>query len=398
MMTGARRRSLPILAAGAAAVLAFAGCSNNNSNTPGADDPDGVYNWGVDVELSGSLSYYGLSIEDGIAAYVDQVNAQGGINGHKIQLTSLDSAGEAARSAANATQLVTVNKVNAIFGHSLSSNCAAAQPIAERYKVPMACLSVAEPSPWLFNLGPDNAGAAPALYAAAKKVTGKANPTAALVYLNTLTDIALAKTVDETAEAAGVKIVTSQEIDLRAGDQSGQIAATIAANPDVILISHTGPGVVTFLRAVRAANLTAPLVWLDGTAQLGSLAEENDDAVYGMSVFQLADPNSTEPAVQEFVKAITPYLDGAVTAAALNNGEYITAYATAAAFGEALKACGWPCSGEQLRDEVEKISVSLPGLVPNFVYTPDNHYPFKEWYLYQVKGSETTLVETLPGS
>jgi ABC-type branched-subunit amino acid transport system substrate-binding protein len=396
-MIGSRRRSLPILAAGAATVLALGACSNN-SGTPGSDDPDGVYNWGVDVELSGSLSYYGLSIEDGIAAYVDQVNANGGINGHKIKLTSLDSAGEASRSAANATQLITVNEVNAIFGHSLSSNCSAAQPIVERHKVPMACLSVAEPSPWVFNLGPDNAGAAPALFAAAKKVTGKTNPTAALVYLNTLTDIALAEAVAETAESAGVTILTSQEIDLRAGDQSAQIAATVAANPDVILISHTGPGVVTFLRAVRAANITAPLVWLDGTAQISFLADENDDAAYGMSVHQLADPDSTEPAVQEFVKAVTPYIDGEVTATSLNNGEYITAYATAAAFGEALKACGWPCPGEKLRDEVEKVSISLPGLVPNFVYTPDNHYPYKEWYLYKVKGDERTLVDTLPGS
>src|SRR5215813_548193 len=111
-MTGARQRLFRVLTVGAGAILALAACGTSNNNT--TTDTGGTYKWGLDVELSGALSFYGQSIADGVKAYVEEVNAKGGINGHQIELTSLDDAGDQSRAAANATQLATVNNVNAI--------------------------------------------------------------------------------------------------------------------------------------------------------------------------------------------------------------------------------------------------------------------------------------------
>ena len=388
-----RRKSFRMLVAGAGAVLGLAACGGNATTDTGA--AAGAYNWGIDAELSGTLSFYGLTIADGVTAYVDQVNAGGGINGHQIKLTSLDDAGDQSRAAANATQLATVNNVNAVFGHTLSANCSAAQPIMERYKIPMACLSLAAASPYLFSMGPDNSRAADALFSSAKKITGKATPKAAFVYLNTLTDLALAKSVRAKAGASGVTVATTQEIDLKSTDVSGQVAAVVASAPDVILISHTGPGLVSFLKSVRAAGMTAPLVWVDGSANLGSLAQSTDTGVYALNIWQTADPNSTESGVRDFVKAITPKLKNGVSASALNGGDLIAGYVTAHAFGEALRTCGYPCPGAKLATELEKVNLSLPGLVPSFTYAADDHYPYKQWYLYHVVGTTTTLVDTL---
>ena len=83
------------------------------------------------------------------------MNAAGGINGHEIKLTQLDNAGDSSKSSANATQLITANGVNAIFGQTLSSNCSAAQPIDDRYQVPIACFSVAQKDPYVFSMGFD---------------------------------------------------------------------------------------------------------------------------------------------------------------------------------------------------------------------------------------------------
>jgi ABC-type branched-subunit amino acid transport system substrate-binding protein len=376
----------------AGAVLALAACSNSKSPSPG--DTGGSYNWGIDAELSGALSYYGASLGAGVQAYVDQANANGGVNGHQITLTQLDDAGDASRAAANATQLATANNVDAIFGHTLSANCSAAQPVIERYKIPMACLSIAQSSPWLFGLGPDNSVAAQPLFDTAKKVSNLSNPKVALVYLNTLTDEALAKDAGTKAAAAGVNLVTSQEIDLSASDSSNQVAQVVAAAPDVILISHTGPGFLGFLKSVRAAGLQVPIVWLDGTSAIGTLAQSTDQGVYAFSIWQLADPASTESGVKDFVAAITPQLKNGVTVATLNAGEYVTGYLTARAFGDALKTCGYPCSGENLRGQLEKVNLTVPGLVPSFTYTADSHYPFKGWYVYHVVGTTTTLVTT----
>lgn len=386
-----RRQRIRLLAAVSGVVLTLTACGGST----GSSDA-GMYNWGVDAELSGVMSFIGQSIADGVGAYVDHVNAEGGINGHKIKLTVLDDGGDQSRAAANATQLATVDGVNAIFGHALSANCSAAQPIAERNRIPMACLSVAATSPYVFNMGPDNARAAETLFAAAKKVTGKSKPTAAFVYLNTLTTIALSKSVSAKAPAAGVDVTTSQQIELTATDVSGPVARIADNEPDVVLMSNTGPGFASFLKAARAAGITAPFVWLDGTANLASLVESRDQGVYAFTIHELVEPAATDAAAKDYVSAITPRLKDGVSATTLNSGEGVPGYMAARAFGEALRGCGFPCDGEKLKAELEKLDIELPGLVSKYGYTPENHYPFKEWYLYHVVGTRATLVESLP--
>ncbi|MFI0350089.1 ABC transporter substrate-binding protein [Actinomadura sp. 9N407] len=383
------RAVLKALALAGTGALVLAACGG------GTGASGGEYNWGINAELSGATSAYGKTLQQGVEAYVDEVNTAGGINGHKIKLTSLDNGGEQSRSAANATQLATARQVNAIFGHVLSSNCSAAQPIAARNKVPLACVSAAEHHPYVFSIGPDNARAAAPLFEAAKKVTGKSDPKAAFVYLNTLTDLALAKEVKAKAAGAGVGLATAQEVDLMSADYSSQTAKVVEAEPDVILISHTGPGLLSVLKGVRAAGIKAPVVWLDGTANLASLASSTDKDVYAMTVYSLVEPGATAEGAKAYNDAIKSKIKDASTMMGLNDGEAVMGYLSARAFGEALKTCGYPCSGEQLKAQLEKLRTSIPGIVDAFGYTAGDHYPFKNWYLYNVAGSKATLTQTL---
>ncbi|MFF5257932.1 ABC transporter substrate-binding protein [Actinomadura viridis] len=380
---------LKAIALAGAGALVLAACGG------GGGASGGEYNWGVNAELSGAASAYGKTLQQGIQAYVDEVNAAGGINGHKIKLTALDNGGEQSRAAANTTQLATAGKVNVIFGNVLSSNCSAAQPIAVRNKVPLACVSAAESNPYVFNIGPDNARAATPLFEAAKKVTGKSDPKTAFVYLNTLTDLALAKDVQAKAGGAGIRLATSQEVDLMSTDYSSQTAKVVAAKPDVVLISHTGPGLLSVLKGVRAAGIQAPFVWLDGTANLASLSSSTDEKVYAMTVYSLVQPGAAQEGAKAYIDAVKSKIKDSSTLMGLNDGEAVVGYLSAKAYGEAMKACGHPCSGEQLRGRLEKLQTSIPGIVDAFGYTAADHYPFKNWYLYNVVGPKATLTETL---
>ena len=382
------RLALPV-----AFMIMVAGCGGG---TKTAGDAGGAYAWGIDAELSGQLSFYGQGIVDGVTAYVDGVNASGGINGHKIELTSLDDAGEQSRAAANATQLATVNKVSAIFGHTLSTNCSAAQPIIERYKTPMACLSVAAASPYIFSLGPDNSRAGKAMFAAAKKVTSKSNVRAGLIYPTTQTGTALGKAIESGAASNGFELTSSQAISLTATDLSTQISRLVAGKPDVVFISHTGPGLLNVLKGARAGGLDAPFVWVDGTGNMSSLATSTDAGVYALNIYEAINPATATDAAKEYVTAVTPKLKNGVTVTSVNGGPGVEAYLTARAFGTAMKACGYPCPGDKLRGELEKVQLSLPGLVASFRYTADDHYPYPNWYLYHVVGAELTLVDTIP--
>lgn len=71
---------------------------------------------GQSVALSGPLGQLGKEYTEGARLWFDQVNAQGGVGGRKIELLSVDDANEIARAVANTKQLVDEKKVFAMFG------------------------------------------------------------------------------------------------------------------------------------------------------------------------------------------------------------------------------------------------------------------------------------------
>ncbi|UMG91306.1 ABC transporter substrate-binding protein [Nocardioides sp. TF02-7] len=342
---------------------------------------------GVNAELSGPLAFYGESLQQGVQAYVDTVNDDGGIDGHPIELTSLDNAGDAARSATNATQLATSEGVNAMFGFVLSANCSSATPVVERHRVPLACLSVAEPNDYVYSLGPNNTSAAGALLEAAKELSGTDTPSTALVHLNTLTVLAMVDEIEAQAGDAGVDLTTVQELDIAATDVSAQVAKVVQADPDVVIVSNFGPGFLSVLEGLRSSRLDVPVIWVDGTGNLTSLQESDDDNVYAFTTYELVDPESAEGAAAEYVEAVEPLLE-ATDAVTLNAGYTVMGYLTARAFGEALASCGHPCSGEDLKTELDAQEVDFDGLVDGFAYSEDGHYPYPDWHLFKVVGTE----------
>ncbi|HEY9398018.1 MAG TPA: ABC transporter substrate-binding protein, partial [Burkholderiales bacterium] len=61
---------------------------------------------GQSVPLSGSNKELGEDIRDGALAYINKVNAAGGISGRKIELLSLDDGNKTDRSEKNTIELL----------------------------------------------------------------------------------------------------------------------------------------------------------------------------------------------------------------------------------------------------------------------------------------------------
>lgn len=367
-----------------AAMSTLAACGGSSADEESAD-AGGEYVWGFNGELTGAAAYYAETFQTGVKAYVEQVNADGGINGHKIKLVSLDNAADSARAATNTTRLATSDHVNAVFGYVFSANCSAAQVPAERYTVPLACLSVAEQSNWTFSAGASNPRGVTASLESAKAVTGKDNPKVAVASVNTLTSKAWADGVVKDSAAAGVDVIVSVEQDFASTDPSAQSAKIVAAKPDAVLITHSTPGLLATLKAVRAAGIDAPFIWVDGSGGLPQLAETKDPALYAMSVFEAVTENPEGAGAQKFLEALTPLIDDPGPTAA-NSGQAALGYMTATAYGSALESCGFPCSGKDLQAELLKTKIDIEGMVENFGYAKGDHYPYSHWYTYKVDG------------
>ncbi len=97
------------------------------------------------ASMTGSEATFGISTDEGIRLFLDEVNQKGGVKGKKIKLITMDNQGKPEEAAAVATRLIEQEKVLALLGEVASSRSLAAAPIAQLKKIPMISPSSTNP-------------------------------------------------------------------------------------------------------------------------------------------------------------------------------------------------------------------------------------------------------------
>src|SRR3989338_8106294 len=115
-----------------AVALLLTACSGSSS--PDGTDPIKV---GYLGPLTGEAASYGMDTLNGVKIAVEDINAEGGINGRKIEIIAEDGRCTGTDAAGAAQKLIYVDKVSVIIGGQCSGETLAAAPIAEAAKVPM---------------------------------------------------------------------------------------------------------------------------------------------------------------------------------------------------------------------------------------------------------------------
>ncbi|HVV94963.1 MAG TPA: ABC transporter substrate-binding protein [Hyphomicrobiales bacterium] len=91
---------------------------------------------GWPVTLTGPGSAPGLSFDLGVRYAVDRLNAKGGAGGHRIELVTRDTQGDPTKAVNIVQELISSEKVSAIFGPTNSGEALAITPIMARFGVP----------------------------------------------------------------------------------------------------------------------------------------------------------------------------------------------------------------------------------------------------------------------
>src|SRR3989475_17989 len=91
---------------------------------------------GQSVALTGPASQLGIQMRNGVSAYLDYVNAQGGVHGRKIELITLDDGYEPSRTVPNTKKLIDEHKVFALIGYVGTPTSVPAIPVFTEAKVP----------------------------------------------------------------------------------------------------------------------------------------------------------------------------------------------------------------------------------------------------------------------
>lgn len=97
---------------------------------------------GQTVALNGSTGEHGRAVVLGAKAYLDKVNAAGGIQGRRIILKTLDDGGNSGQAGENTRKLIEGDGVLAVFGGIEGGPCEASMKVATERKVPLvACMA-----------------------------------------------------------------------------------------------------------------------------------------------------------------------------------------------------------------------------------------------------------------
>jgi branched-chain amino acid transport system substrate-binding protein len=122
-----------------AAVLVGA-CGSTNSPGTGNTYAGKTIKLGAVLSITGLGGVYGPGSRDGMNLAVKQINAAGGVNGAKIELTVKDDQSDKAVSQQMAQALIQDNDL-ALLGPTLSNSAVAVHPLAESLKIPILAVS-----------------------------------------------------------------------------------------------------------------------------------------------------------------------------------------------------------------------------------------------------------------
>ena len=165
--------------------LSMAACENTPPDTSesGSDSgsssatADGVYKLGVLIPQSGDLAFFANYFTPILDIYIEGVNANGGINGHEVQLIYKDDQGDPAITAQRLDELKDEN-VSAVIGPFMDTCGPVAAQWAEENKIPVVmCCALAtdtgleNSSRYVFKAG-SSAWAWAKVFAAAVKEAG----------------------------------------------------------------------------------------------------------------------------------------------------------------------------------------------------------------------------------
>lgn len=269
-------------------------------------------------DLSGRASFIGTPSKLVAEMLVEKINAQGGINGKKIELIIADTEGDPAKAATIATKFIHKDKVVAIIGPTLTDTGMSVKKIVDSGKTPIAMTVGGDPVimggkfgsyEWVFKSPQRSQTAVERLF----------------TYLQEkgLTKIALLSADDgfgkdglrwmeELAPNFGIELLIKESFGSRDTDMTPQLTKAKNAQPQAIVVWTTGPaGAITAKNAAQL-GINLPLFQCHGLPdpkyiELAGAASEGNrmPATKLLIADELPDADPQKAIILDFIKLYT---------------------------------------------------------------------------------------------
>ena len=392
------RRSFLQSSAAAAAFAATAG-SARADNAPGVTDAE--IKIGQTMPYSGPASAYGV-IGRTEAAYFRMINEQGGINGRKINLISLDDGYSPPKTVEQVRRLVEQEQVAFLFNTLGTAPNAAIRQYLNDNKVPQLFVSTgasmfSDPKhfPWTMGFNPNyqTEGHIYGKYILATKPDAKIS----VLYQNDGfgKDYLIGLKEALGADRAGM-IVKEASYETSEPTIDSQIVTLQGSGADVIVIATTPKFGAQAIRKTFDLGWTPVRIISNVSSSVNAALKPAGlekskgliTATYGK------DPNDPrwkdDPGLKEWKDFTTKYM----SATEFTDLNAVYGFGAAATMVQVLKQCGNDLSRENIMKEAANIKnlqgpMGLPGATINT--SPDNYSPIRQMQLSMFNGESWEL-------
>lgn len=218
--------------------------------------------------VTGPAAFLGEPERNTAKMVVDEINKAGGVRGHKLELVSYDTAGDATKAVQLATKLIKDDKVVAIIGPSTTGETMAVIPVVEKEQVPLISCSagskITDPvKKWVFKTAQNDSLAVGRIFEHLQK---QKQTNVAILTVSDGFGASGREQLKMQASKYGIKIVSDDTYGPKDTDMTAQLTKIRGSNAQAIICWGTNPGPAVIAKNVRQLGLKTPMFMSHGVS------------------------------------------------------------------------------------------------------------------------------------
>jgi branched-chain amino acid transport system substrate-binding protein len=362
------------------------------TGTATAADPVKV---GTFLAVTGPASFLGDPELRTLQMYVDEVNANGGIDGRQVELVHYDTGGQAKEALGFVKRLIQRDGVHVIVGGSTSGSTIAVMPEVEKAGVPLISLAgavqIIEPvNKWVFKTPHTDRMAAAKIF---EDMNARGISKVALITGDGGFDKSGRAQTLELAPEYGIEIVADESYSNNDSDMTAQLTKIRGTDAEALLNFGFGSAPAIVTKNARQLGLDLPVYQSHGVASK-KFIELAGDAAEGVRLpaaalvvaEQLPDSDPQKPVLMDY------------------KTKYEAAHGPVSTFGghaydglfialQAVERAG-SLDREKIRDEIEKTQ-GFVGTGGVFNMSPEDHLglDLDAFKMLEIQNGDWTIVE-----
>ena len=361
-------------------------CTQKNSNSTFSKNIP----IGVAVAQTSNVALLGQEQVIGSQIAEQYFNQQQGVNGIPIKIILQDVAGDE-QGAINAfNTLINKDKVVGIVGPSLSQQAFAADPIAQRAKVPVlgpsnTAKGIPQIGDYIARVSAPVAEVAPNAVKKALEINPDLKKVAVFFAQNDAFSKSESETFQETVKTQNLELITVQKFQTTDTDFQTQATAAINLKPDLIIISGLAADGGNLVKQLRELGYQGLIIGGNGlnTSNIFPVCQAKCD---GLLIAQAYNPelnNSINQAFRQAYIAENKQEPPQFTAQAFTGVQVFVEALTSLDGETPIKDLSLGQLRTKLRDKI--LSQSYQTVLGEIYFTPEGEIIQKQFYVAQIK-------------